>query len=481
MQHCTPLPQLWLVQPLKVKRGHQVPDARHIEGLQKRAREVAARVPDSVRTAKFATIATSCGVCAYEGKSLVYRSEWEDSREGMLVLGTRALTITTPLYSEQSSEQSTLFKVAYNNVELLITNGREHSPSLTMILNLSPKAYHLPKAAADIHDILSNLALNGDIGKPLRVRGADEAHELIFANCWVYRVELRRADWPLVRSFLQHKHSYVPSTVEWPLRKSLGKFPFWTENRLFLVTLASSNLNFTVKFQIEKLVAGAYLLPAIAQSLIPTVASLMGRFNEAQVVHALKRFAREIPYPMPDTAAKDLSVEGLRKALEDALDHVQDTPPAQMTLSKKYEHLHLIHRATVTPAGIYLSGPELEPVNRVLRQYAEFASTHFLRVNFRDEDDEAIRFDRNASLERIHDQWFHSVLERGITIAGQTFSFLGFSNSSLKDQSCWFMAPFRRAGRLFNVSSVVRDLGDFSEIREVCKPPNIQGFQFALC
>lgn len=49
------------------------------------------------------------------------------------------------------------------------------------------------------------------------------------------------------------------------------------------------------------------------------------------------------------------------------------------------------------------------------------------------------------------------------------FQFLGFSHSSLRSQTCWFMAPFTHNNELFMARSVIKRLGEFSEIRSPAK------------
>lgn len=430
--------------PLIVRRGHKVPDASHIEGLQNRARDIIAKLPSNPgKIAKFLTTTTSCGVCTYDSKGqFAYRPEWTDARVGMAVLGSRNMTLATPLYDPKAPEQSTLIKIAYTSVELIVSYGRP-TPSLTLILNTPPKAYHLPKEATDIAEILANLVLNGDLDKPRRVRGAVASHERIFATCQAYRVHFSPDDWYMVRSFLTRRSSYVPPTLEQYMPAVSEPISFLDEKKTFLSQLAgSTEMTFEAKFQIQRLVTNAYLLPATVSRLLGDIQQLGQAFNMAVVAQALRQFATTIPFPSPVNPAASFTTEHLKKSLEDCIEHVEVSPASRFTLSQKYEHLFLVHRAVVTPAGVFLTGPDLEPVNRVLREYSDFASSHFLRVNFQDEDGDPIQYDRNNSLEYIHDRWFKAVLEKGIWIAGQTFSFLGFSNSSLKDQSCKSLIVF---------------------------------------
>ena len=53
--------------------------------------------------------------------------------------------------------------------------------------------------------------------------------------------------------------------------------------------------------------------------------------------------------------------------------------------------------------------------------------------------------------------------------AGRHFDFLGFSHSSLRSQTCWFMAPFRLNYEMLSARTVIQRLGDFSLIRSPAK------------
>lgn len=117
----------------------------------------------------------------------------------------------------------------------------------------------------------------------------------------------------------------------------------------------------------------------------------------------------------------------------------------------------------MTPAGIYLYGPDPETKNRVLRKYSEHID-YFLRVQFCDEDGQQVRYNPQVSNDRIFYSRFKSVLNNGFNIAGRQYGFLGFSHSSLRSQSCWFMAPFTYQGTLHLYQKVIQDLGDFSQI-----------------
>jgi hypothetical protein len=136
--------------------------------------------------------------------------------------------------------------------------------------------------------------------------------------------------------------------------------------------------------------------------------------------------------------------------------------------AKTPENVAIIHRVKITPAAIHLYGPEAESNNRVLRKYSNHHE-YFIRVQFCDEDGQPVRFNPRVSNEKILCGRFKDILEKGINIAGREYSFLGFSHSSLRAQSCWFMAPFIYEGSLLWDRTIIQDLGNFSVIRSPAK------------
>lgn len=47
--------------------------------------------------------------------------------------------------------------------------------------------------------------------------------------------------------------------------------------------------------------------------------------------------------------------------------------------------------------------------------------------------------------------------------------FLGFSHSSLRAYTCWFMAPFFLNEKVLNATAIIQDLGDFTLFRSPAK------------
>jgi RNA dependent RNA polymerase len=79
-----------------------------------------------------------------------------------------------------------------------------------------------------------------------------------------------------------------------------------------------------------------------------------------------------------------------------------------------------------------------------------------------------VQYHPDISYDLVFYKRFNKVLNEGISIGGRQFSSLGFSHSSLRAQSCLFIAPFIHDGRLLFDRMLIEGLGENSLIR--CPP-----------
>lgn len=117
-----------------------------------------------------------------------------------------------------------------------------------------------------------------------------------------------------------------------------------------------------------------------------------------------------------------------------------------------------------------LEGPTKVQSNSVIREYWEYRD-HFIRVDFLDENQSQLRFDREVDGPSFLQSHVGSILKGGFKVAGREFQLLGYSNSSLDSHIFWFVHPFdyrsRRQGvatELMTAERIRASLGDFSEI-----------------
>lgn len=95
--------------------------------------------------------------------------------------------------------------------------------------------------------------------------------------------------------------------------------------------------------------------------------------------------------------------------------------------------------------------------------------SNFVRVTFCDEDGGRIQYASNVSNDEIFDGVFKNVLRNGFSIGNQKYEYLGSSHSSLRTQSCWFVAPFTQNGVHYDARHIIHDLGRFGDIRSPAK------------
>ncbi|KAI4263619.1 MAG: hypothetical protein L6R42_001243 [Xanthoria sp. 1 TBL-2021] len=220
------------------------------------------------------------------------------------------------------------------------------------------------------------------------------------------------------------------------------------------------SFSFSVKFQVTKLAQNGFLSPRNVFKLIDYVSLMQNTFGAVRTAAALRRLCQQVPYAGPLTKASDLDPLTISESLDR---YVEDLTEEQSYLNDTLDSMNT-YRADVTPSTLQLAGPELECSNRVLRNYAKF-SDHFLRVTFMEEDNEPFYFDHTRSNQDIFWGRFKSLLQDGIKIGGRIYEFLGFSHSSLRAQTCWFLAPFMDHNKRVDADMIISKLGDFSHIQ----------------
>lgn len=102
-----------------------------------------------------------------------------------------------------------------------------------------------------------------------------------------------------------------------------------------------------------------------------------------------------------------------------------------------------VAKVIVSPSRILLMAPEVMMVNRVVRR---FGPDYALRCVFRDDNlgRLAIRdFSVNNidHMSNIVTEGIYNTLRNGIQVADRLYSFLGWSNSQMRDQGCYLYAP----------------------------------------
>ncbi|KAL5344777.1 hypothetical protein ACLOAV_010174 [Pseudogymnoascus australis] len=409
----------------------------------------------------------SCGTWDYIGLDLVFTSYLDLKVHGKVKFGSKVAVITL--------DTNQRIDILYSIVQQITTEGLPQ-PAITVTLSEAP---HFFKSANSGDSTSTTLTMNTEhlvrlmeslITKPtqgqsrLRVPGLDSEHEKISGSCLVYRIGLVSDSLSEQMKALSYARG-IPPTIRRHVSMRRSKDRYVTEMNRLLQTLATSysTLPFEIAFQVQKLAQNSYLSPSTVLELLPEIVCLWKRSDHRVCTRAVRRLFNEIPFRGPDTDAMTFQVDTLISLLKDNEKKLKsgglyaDEP-------MESDNVAIIHRISVTPTGIYMYGPDPEQNNRVLRKYPKHHN-FFLRVQFCDESGEQVQYNPGASNDPIFYERFKKVLDEGILITGRQFSFLGFSHSSLRAQSCWFMAPFFHNGHLLLDRNLIAGLGDFSNIR----------------
>jgi RNA dependent RNA polymerase len=359
--------------------------------------------------------------------------------------------------------------------------------SLTVTLCESPVMSSLQSSEAEIGLLFQSLGLGGrnrNIPTHSRINAIDSSHSQFTQYSLVYSFETPSTEYGYGVSKLQRRESLTvtPFDLQWgdadeefhrdlaSLRSTLESFT------------KKNSLSFQVLFQLQKLVNNGYLpaktvhVLAMSIQLLQSGASVNNLANitddetAARIkisAEAIKRLMPQIPFLGPDADSKFFDVQNLLKLLITHEEDLQNEQHIRTSLTTESDNMALIHRVTVSPTRITLQGPEWESKNRILRKYPNHHD-FFIRVRFADENGESVFFDFTVDQDHVYER-FKVVMNKGIQIAGRSFSFLGFSHSSLRSQTVWFCAPFFHDGKLHTNFNIIDALGTFSHITSPAK------------
>lgn len=123
------------------------------------------------------------------------------------------------------------------------------------------------------------------------------------------------------------------------------------------------------------------------------------------------------------------------------------------------------HRVNITPTLIKFTPGEEEESNRVIRNYHE-KLPNFIRLCFlSDTDEKGYYFGGNA--ESLLG-YVHSIMQNGFSLGKCRFQFLGYSNSQLKNHSCWFLCV-NNPWLEITENEIVSYMGNFDKEKNILK------------
>ncbi|KAK2811756.1 hypothetical protein FQN50_001794 [Emmonsiellopsis sp. PD_5] len=470
-QNRTKRPLKMFGSPIYLSKGRNVPDEFLIRTLQNeeekrlapsnnhdhRAHTAVAKRPKS-----FFISTMSCGLWEYTQNTPVFIECFRSGSNGKIAFGKTAIRVTMETKAEGNIYH---LEFSYYIVESIHT-GTAKVPSITITANTAPRLYVTDPVDVLAQKLASTGLQKGYRGLPPKERvshfGGD--HEELAGKCFTYRFLLKHAE-DLRRVYDLSNERHIPNIGSWNDHRAKFDVPYSSITDRFMAFLKLGYFEYRIQFQLQKLVWNGEMNPEKAVKFVShVVMDAVKREDIDVIIKALGKLSSQNIYPSPDIQAAEVDIPALENMFLENIDSVKREK--EMSRSNRPSHPNNIqvHRATVTPCGIYLYGPSLETKNRVLRKFADHVD-HFLRVEFVDESADPVRYDPRASVEYIFQKRFKGVMKEGITIGSRKFEFLGFSHSSLRSQACWFVAPFvSKEGVMFNATTIIQSLGKFDHI-----------------
>ncbi|KAH6885741.1 RNA dependent RNA polymerase-domain-containing protein [Thelonectria olida] len=427
-----------------------------------------------VRAKPFVIVAIACGQNVFDGqaKSLTFVE-----RTAIPKLSLCTLMFGHNLVKVIMVEDGLLARLEFENRTIHDVVVDEEKNSLSLILTEPPKMY------LNVNIAESPISWQRVRSIPFWTSHWEHIQAaMVYRFTWARPTELKEC----IR-LLRQRDSLTWTQTQLPVKLN-HQIPARRDlfNSMTKTFLKDEKLPFALLFQVEALVRNGYLQPDEARNLLDLMYRVSLDSREKGVTfpvttHAMKQLFHQMPVvvgPGTDPASYDfvdLLTEVMNAEFEARMENPQRDRIYGPTIST---HQAWVFKAMVTPTRILLSGPEAESKNRVLRMFSDF-NDYFLRVSFYDEDGQDLGFRPQVSNEAMFAR-YKSVLRNGIKIAGRAFEFLGFSHSSLRSHSVWFVAPFvDNNGVRQDCTSILQSLGDFQNIRVPAKCAARMGQSFS--
>ncbi|KIH95165.1 RNA-dependent RNA polymerase [Sporothrix brasiliensis 5110] len=380
----------------------------------------------------------SCGYYKYiNGGELVFVPEYvQVVQKGLAEFGKRHLTIT--------SDDRRVIYVPLSTIQEIVWSPQG---LITLTLSTVPLFFSAPD----------------DAGKRWRLTGLDDRHAKIVGKCLVYHIVVRPEQ---IHRKMQRLANLGGLTVtRHDVHYAAG--PDFSTSDANLRTLLSQftttkRLPFSLLLQLQALASNAYLHPDTVNKLARKLAS---SHDTAPIsAEAMKKLFQAIDWPTPNHHdPSEFEVPALYDYLVETEQGMEKGLYVREGLVNPGRNLTAIHRVMVTPTHQTLHGPELENKNRVLRKFPNHHD-YFIRVQFCDEDGQSLRFNGRVDFTHVYDRFRRAMVD-GISVAGRTYIFLGWSHSSLRSHSMWFVAPFiDDNGQLQTHFTIISALGNFDTI-----------------
>ncbi|KAL6232980.1 hypothetical protein BDW75DRAFT_246854 [Aspergillus navahoensis] len=427
------------------KASHRKPDELDLRAL---ANEVQERInPTRViekeegGSVPFMLTTVSCGYTMFVGDEFVYVPEVEFQEYGSVSFKKRNIVLQLGTTRRIRIPLSTVYELVWSK-----------PGSMLVTLTTVPLFFQC----------------DGD--SRIRLPSLGRSHAEIVGQCLVYEFQVAPTSSGL-KIQMDKMAEYGLSVINYGF-KSVRNLDSWHSQLTLLRDelgehTKAGTLPFGILFQLQALVYNGYLPPHTVLSLTRRLVTLFKtrkmQGRKSISVNSMKRLFNLIGWPSPFGDPEEFRIKGLLEMITGNDQDLRDGNIQAENLFRLASHLTHIHRVVVTPSRITLQGPEAEPLNRILRRFPNHHE-YFIRVQFCDENGQDIHFNPRINNDQIFVR-FKSVFENGFQIVGRTYTFLGFSHSSLRSHSAWFSAPFvDDNGGLQTYFTIIKAIGRFSEI-----------------
>ena len=446
---------------------------QHLQILEEEAKPK--NLHDNAQTRKFKVDGIECGSWdVKEDAPPVFNSYYSVKRPGYIIFGRNGVRATL-VWEEQDFVDVTLEYVVflpYFAMETVTVGGSNSSQHITFTLTIAPNFYRKTNIGESIDLASLSLGSEGPIAKRTmrdRVSSLGSDHAVVAAFCFVYRFPLDR--YVSLKNIQRlGEHRGVPAIDQLITHYKPGS-GFGNEFRLTLTAIQS--FEFPVAFQLTALLANGILPPRVIANFFHVFRNLVVELGAKDAATVIEEFGGTIKPPNPLDKRTAYTNMILWESMDQCVMKAHRLRQQRDKLKSAVEDegkMAYIHHVLITPAGCYFSGPKQETQNRVLRIYKDYHD-YFLRVEFGGEDGDRFGYERGVSADLIYQRFKYYMLDSEggeggkLIIGGRVFSFLGFSGSSLRNHTCWFMAPFEYNGESINAAKLIETLGNFKQIK----------------
>ncbi|KAK4139079.1 RNA dependent RNA polymerase-domain-containing protein [Dichotomopilus funicola] len=449
--------QLKLVgQSIYCRLSDRKPDEFALKSIQHEIEARANSVREPVETPNKAfeasRLSLSCGYYSFRDTKLVFTPEWLSYVGWTVKFTNRSLTLSTNGAETQARIpfQSIVELVWWHDGKATVTLS---SPPIFLVWDKDQQNHRRKESLSEPHRQISPYCLVYQFQVPVSVtrQGLND-----------FQKEMGRLGdkgfFPVTRFEIGHQ-SRPDIPIDQGARSLRDQLNQYSQVKA---------LPFDLLFLLQALMTNGYLHPmtilALAGTLVRYFAEHRDKGDGGQPPISTDTFRKLfdwIDYPTPFGDPSMYEVDGIMEYLKQSEVKLRQSSALRAQLLGATPNRARIFRAVVTPTRVTLHGPELEPMNRVLRKFPDHS--FFVRAQFCDENGQDLFLNARVSLDEIYER-FKSILITGVPVAGRVYKLLGFSHSSLRAHSAWLSAPFFFQGQVQLPQRIISGLGDFSKI-----------------